>query len=245
MKLPLIARADENLRGQIRKICNYICKDIVPNLEKTVQESANLLRALSGEYVEPGPAGAPTSGGADILPTGRNFYGIDPRSLPTPAAWELGVDLSEQVIERFITEEGHYPESVGIVLWSGANMRSHGQCLAEFMYLLGVRPVWQKSSRRVTGIEIIPLEELKRPRVDVTARISGLFRDSMPGAIEWLDRAVRLAAAQDEPNDLNFVRKHFLDETKELELAAADCEPLFAPKERGVGIVTPHDRNIG
>jgi len=217
MQLPLLANASENICEKIRKICNYVCTTLVPNLEKTVQESTNLLRALDGEYVEPGPAGAPTSGGADILPTGRNFYGVDPRNLPTPTAWELGVELSNQVINRFIEEEGHYPESVGIVLWSGANMRSHGQCLAEFMYLLGVRPIWQKSSRRVTGIEIISLEELKRPRVDVTARISGLFRDSMPGAIEWLDRAVRLVAEQDEPTDLNFVRKHFLEEAKELE----------------------------
>ncbi len=227
LQLPIFAKAETNVREQIRKICTYICTDVAPNLEKTVQESTNLLRALRGEYIEPGPAGAPTSGGADILPTGRNFYGVDPRNLPTPAAWELGVDLSEQVIKRFIDEEGHYPESVGIVLWSGANMRSHGQCLAEFMFLLGIRPVWQKSSRRVISLEVIPIEELKRPRVDVTARISGLFRDSMPGAIEWLDKAVRLAAAQDEPSDLNFVRKHFLEESQELEEQGASHEEAW------------------
>ncbi|MEG0831223.1 MAG: cobaltochelatase subunit CobN [Acidaminococcaceae bacterium] len=204
------------VQNKLLSICTYICQNLVPNLAKTVEEMTNMLSALDGEYVEPGPSGAPTSGGADILPTGRNFYGVDSRNLPTPAAWELGKALAEQVIERFIAEEGHYPESVGIVLWSGSNMRSHGQCLAEFMYLLGVRPVWQKSSKRVVAIEVIPLAELRRPRIDVTARISGLFRDSMPVAITWLDQAVQLVAKQEENPEQNFVRKHFLTDTKEL-----------------------------
>lgn len=151
------------------------------------------------------------------MPTGRNFYGIDPRNLPTPAAWELGKTLGDQVVERYIDEEGRYPESVGIVLWSGANMRSHGQCVAEFLYLLGVRPQWQHGSQRVIGLEVIPLMELKRPRIDVTARISGLFRDTMPSVMELLDKAVLLVGELDEDIEQNYVRKHLLSDSQELE----------------------------
>ena len=176
-----------------------------------------MLRGFNGEYIEPGPSGAPSSGGADLLPTGRNFFGIDPRTLPTPAAWEIGKTLAEQVIARFIEEEGHYPENIGIVLWSGANMRSHGQCIAEFLYLLGIKPKYQSGSQRVNGLEVIPLTELQRPRIDVTARISGLFRDSMPAVMNLLDKAVLLAAAQDEDLSLNYVRKHVQEDSKELE----------------------------
>ena len=147
-----------------------------------------MLRGFEGEYIEPGPSGAPSSGGADLLPTGRNFYGVDPRCLPTPAAWEIGQTLGDQVVERFIAEEGHYPENIGMVFWSGANMRSHGQCIAEFLYLMGIRPKYQSGSLRINGLEVIPLMELKRPRIDVTARISGLFRDTMPSVMQVMDR---------------------------------------------------------
>jgi len=137
--------------------------------------------------------------------------------LPTPAAWEIGKELGDQVIERFIAEEGHYPENIGIVLWSGANMRSHGQCVAEFLYLMGIKPVYQKGSMRVRDLEVIPLSELKRPRIDVTARISGLFRDTMPNVMNLLDKAVLKVAALDEDLELNFVRKHVVEDTKELQ----------------------------
>ena len=176
-----------------------------------------MLRGFEAEYIAPGPSGAPSSGGADLLPTGRNFYGVDPRTLPTAAAWEIGKSLGDQVISRFIEEEGHYPENIGIVLWAGANMRSHGQCLAEFLYLLGVKPVWQSGSLRVIGLEVMPLNELKRPRIDVTARISGLFRDSMPGAGEMLDKAVLKVAALEEDPEQNYVRKHIMEDSAELE----------------------------
>ena len=161
------------------------------------------------------------------MPTGRNFYGIDPRNLPTAAAWEIGKTLGNQVIERYIAEEGRYPESVGIVLWSGSNMRSHGQCLAEFLFLLGVRPVWQRGSLRVVGMEVIPLEELKRPRIDVTARISGLFRDTMPSAIKVLDEAVLLVSGLEEDIEQNFIRKHLLEDSKELEKEGVSSEEAW------------------
>ncbi|WP_196591085.1 cobaltochelatase subunit CobN [Pectinatus frisingensis] len=195
-------------RKSILQVCKYICGEIYPHLLLTVQEQDNMLRAFDGQYIEPGPSGAPSSGGADLLPTGRNFYGIDPRTLPTPAAWEVGKKLGDQAINRFIEEEQHYPENIGIVLWAGANMRSHGQCIAEFLYLLGIKPRWQRGSLRVVGMDVIPVEELQRPRIDVTARISGLFRDSIPSAIQLLDDAVLLAASLDEEPEQNFVKKH-------------------------------------
>ena len=204
------------LRQKFQEAARYICTDIVPRLANTVLEIENTMLALDGGYIEPSTSGAPTSGGVDILPTGRNFYSIDPKLLPTEAAWKIGQQMGDDVIERFIREEGHYPESVGIILWATTNLRNHGQCVAEFLYLMGMRPVWQRGSRRVTGVEVLPLVELKRPRVDVTGRISGLFRDSMPVSVDWLNEAVQLVAALDEPPEQNFIRKHVLEDSAEL-----------------------------
>lgn len=209
--------------ARLRKVTEFICGPLKANLDLTTQEMRNTLRALDGKYIEPGAAGAPTSGMADILPTGRNFYGVDPRTLPSPVAWECGKTLASLVIERFVAEEGHYPENIGVVLWSGANMRSRGQCIAQFFYLLGVRPIWQKSSGRVLNLEVIPLTELKRPRIDVTARISGLFRDAMPFAVALMDRAVKQVAELNEPWDQNFVRKHVEQDAYEMEKAGMDA----------------------
>lgn len=217
MQLPWVQSAAEASREKLECVCNYIVDEVYPHLVLTTQEIENMLRGFEGEYIEPGPSGAPSSGGADLLPTGRNFYGVDPRCLPTPAAWELGKTLGDQVIERFIAEEGHYPENIGMVFWSGANMRSHGQCIAEFLYLMGIKPVWQSGSQRINGLEVMPLTELKRPRIDVTARISGLFRDTMPSVMQVMDKAVLLAAGLDEDEELNFVRKHIQNDSKELE----------------------------
>ena len=208
----------------LHQVLEYLCGPLQRNLALTSQEIDNTLAALGGRFVEPGPAGAPTSGMGDILPTGRNFYGVDPRMLPSPVAWECGKQLADLLIERFVAEEGHYPESIGVILWSGANMRSRGQCIAQFLYFLGIRPVWQKSSGRVVGLEAIPLQELRRPRIDVTARISGLFRDAMPFAVQWMDKAVALAAAQEEPLEQNYVRKHVLAESAELEQAGLSAK---------------------
>ncbi|MDY6029103.1 MAG: cobaltochelatase subunit CobN [Acidaminococcaceae bacterium] len=227
LQLDFMKAADVAVRERLARVCNYVCDNIHPALMLTTQELTNMVRAFDGEYIEPGPSGSPGSGGADLLPTGRNFFGIDPRTLPTPAAWELGKILGDQVIARFIEEEGHYPESVGIVLWSGANMRSHGQCIAEFMYLMGIRPVYQSGSMRVTGVEAIPLTELKRPRIDVTARISGLFRDSMPAVMDLLDKAVLLAGSLEEDRQVNYVRKHILEDSEELRSQGMSSEDAW------------------
>lgn len=227
MDLVDFSKGKEKTREKLHQLLLYVCTTIIPNLEKTAQEITNTLRALDGFYIEPGPGGAPSSGGADLLPTGRNFYGVDPRLLPTPAAWEIGKQLGEAVISDYISDQGCYPEAVGIVLWAGANMRSHGQCTAEFLYLLGVRPVWQKSSQRVIGLEVIPLAELKRPRIDVTGRISGLFRDSMPEAILWLDQAVSLVSALAENAQENFIKKHMMEDAAFLEEEGLDRETAW------------------
>lgn len=201
---------------ELDKICGYIKETLLPNIALTYGEMENLLHALDGWFVEPAPGGAPTSGGASLLPTGRNFFGIDVRRLPTPAAWEIGKQLADQVIERYVREEGKYPEKIGLVLWSGPNLRSHGQCLAEFLYLLGVKPVWEPGSQHVTDLEVIPLTELKRPRIDVTGRISGLFRDMMEFQAAYLDKAVQLAGSLKESPEQNYVRKHILEDADEL-----------------------------
>lgn len=227
LAFPWAARITAEERENLRIVLQYMCEHIAPSLLCTTWEQENSLRSFAGHYVEPSASGAPTSGGADLLPTGRNFYSVDPRTLPTKAAWEIGKCMGEDVILRFVQEEGRYPESVGIILWATSNLRNRGQCVAEFLWLMGVRPVWQAGSLRVVDLEILPLSELKRPRVDVTGRISGLFRDSMPGSVTWLDDAVRRVAALDEPLDMNFVRKHVLAEAGDLEAAGMDKETAW------------------
>ncbi|HEV7888811.1 MAG TPA: cobaltochelatase subunit CobN, partial [Acidimicrobiales bacterium] len=154
---------------------------------------------LDGRHVPSGPSGAPTRGMAHVLPTGRNFYSVDPKALPSRLAWEVGQKLAQQVLDRHLEEEGRYPESVGLVVWGTAAMRTSGDDVAEALALLGVRPVWAAESGRVTGVELIPLKELGRPRVDVTLRISGFFRDAFPHLIQLLDDAFRLAGFDDDP----------------------------------------------
>ena len=195
-------------RASLQAACREICCSIMPKLRLTSQEITNITAAMSGQYIEPSQSGAPTVCGDTVLPTGRNFYGLDPRCLPTRAAWEYGKKLGDGLIEQFIKDEGRYPEAVGLVLWSGSNMRSHGQCIAEYLYLLGVRPLWQDNSERVCGMEVIPLKELQRPRIDITGRISGLFRDTLPTAVQWMDKAVKMVCSLEENWEENYVRKH-------------------------------------
>jgi cobaltochelatase CobN len=145
-----------------------------------------------------------------VLPTGRNFYSVDPKSLPSELSYDVGARLADALLARHLAEDGAYPEMVGIVVWGTAAMRTHGDDLGEILALLGVRPLWNRETRRVTGLEVIGLDELGRPRIDVTARISGFFRDAFPNLIALIDEAVRTVAALDEPVERNFVRKHAL-----------------------------------
>lgn len=196
----------------IGAILEYVCRELAPKLERVDEEVAHVLNALEGRYVPAGPAGAPTRGMANILPTGRNFYAVDPRALPSPAAWQVGAQLAAETIERYLKEEGAYPEMVGLSMWGTSQMRTQGDDVAEALALLGVRPTWNAQSRRIDGIEPIGLQELGRPRIDVTMRISGFFRDAFPHLITLLDDAVRMVVSLEEPVDRNFPRKHYLAE---------------------------------
>ncbi|HET6964843.1 MAG TPA: cobaltochelatase subunit CobN, partial [Acidimicrobiales bacterium] len=179
------------------RVCSWVSEVLEPALDATGDEIGGVLAALDGRWVPPGPSGAPTRGMAHVLPTGRNFYSVDPKALPSQLAWEVGRSLADRLLARHLEEEGRYPSSVGLVVWGTAAMRTGGDDVAEALALLGVRPVWAPESGRVTGVELIPDEELGRPRVDVVLRISGFFRDAFPHLIELLDRAVELAGFDD------------------------------------------------
>ncbi len=227
LALSEVKEGSDEWQAKARKMAHYVVEEIYPRLSRTSDEMENTLKALSGHYVPSGPSGSPSAGGVDLLPSGRNFYGSDPRSLPSQAGWITGCKLGDRMIEKYITDQGKYPENIGMVLWSGPNMRSSGQDIAEFLYLLGVRPVWQKGSLRVAGLEIIPLEELKRPRIDVTARISGLFRDTLPQLAELMDEAVMMVAAQEESEADNFVRRHIREDSEALQAEGASADDAW------------------
>ncbi|MFL6111633.1 MAG: cobaltochelatase subunit CobN, partial [Catenulispora sp.] len=178
-------------------------------------------------YVPAGPSGAPTRGQANALPTGRNFYSVDPNTIPSPNAWATGVALGDALLAKYLAEQGRYPETVGIVVWGTSAMRTHGDDVAEILYLLGVRPVWQRENRRVRGIEVVPLAELGRPRIDVTARISGFFRDAFPNLIHLMDDAVRMVAELDEPSDQNFVAARVRSDAVRKEAAGMSREAAW------------------
>jgi cobaltochelatase CobN len=177
----------------------WVAARLVPALAATTDEVGNTLAALDGRYVPAGPSGAPSRGMAHVLPTGRNFFSVDPKSLPSPLAWEVGCRLADGLVERHVAETGRAPESVGLVVWGTAAMRTSGDDVATALALLGVRPVWAEESGRVTGVELIPDAELGRPRVDVVLRISGFFRDAFPNLVHLLDDACRLAGFGDDP----------------------------------------------
>jgi cobaltochelatase CobN len=166
-------------------------------------ERNGLLAALDGRRVAPGPSGAPTRGRRDVLPTGRNLTSTDPRSIPTRVATIVGARAAEEVVRRYMQDHGEYPRSVMVDLWASASLRTGGDDIAQALAYLGVRPLWDNASNRVTGIEVVPLAKMERPRIDVTLRISGSFRDIFPAQIALLELAVHRVAAQDEPDDWN------------------------------------------
>lgn len=166
-------------------------------------EVKSLLDGLDGKFVAPGPSGAPSRGRLDVLPTGRNFYSVDNRAVPTPTAWELGRKSAENLLARHFQDHGTALRSLALSVWGTANMRTGGDDIAQALALIGVKPQWDPSSLRVSGYEIVPLAKLGRPRVDVTLRISGFFRDAFPAQIALFDRAIRAVGALDEPEDQN------------------------------------------
>ncbi|MFI1201161.1 cobaltochelatase subunit CobN [Streptomyces sp. NPDC020883] len=202
------ARVAEGHPAAVADILDFAAREVVPRLAATTDELDHALHALNGGFVPAGPSGSPLRGLVNVLPTGRNFYSVDPKAVPSRLAWETGQALADSLLDRYRDDNGDWPESVGLSLWGTSAMRTSGDDVAEALALLGVRPVWDDASRRVTGLEAIPLDELGRPRIDVTLRISGFFRDAFPHVIGLLDDAVRLAAGFDEPAERNFVRAH-------------------------------------
>ncbi|MGY1744164.1 cobaltochelatase subunit CobN [Blastococcus sp. SYSU D00695] len=192
----------------VAAVLRFAVDEVVPRLARTTDELDATLHALDGGYVPAGPSGSPLRGLVNVLPTGRNFYSVDPRAVPSRLAWETGQAMAESLVARYLADTGEYPRSVGLSVWGTSAMRTSGDDVAEVLALLGVRPVWDDASRRVTGLEPIPLDELGRPRIDVTVRISGFFRDAFPHVVTMLDDAVTLAAGLDESPERNHVRAH-------------------------------------
>ncbi|MFC9231163.1 cobaltochelatase subunit CobN [Streptomyces decoyicus] len=203
-----VAKAAEGHPSAVADILDFAARQVVPRLAATTDEIDHAVHALNGGFVPAGPSGSPLRGLVNVLPTGRNFYSVDPKAVPSRLAWETGQALADSLLERYRSDNGDWPQSVGLSLWGTSAMRTSGDDVAEALALLGVRPVWDDASRRVNGLEPIPLAELGRPRVDVTLRISGFFRDAFPHVIGLLDDAVRLVAGLDEPAESNFVRAH-------------------------------------
>ena len=192
-----LARVEEALRRANRSI---VASD----------EMASLLAGFTASYIEPGPSGLITRGRPDILPTGRNFYSLDPQTIPTRGAWEIGKSLADKTLYRYLLDEGDYPENIAFYWQCTDIMWADGEGMAQMMYLLGVKPIWRENGR-VKAFDVIPLPELGRPRIDLTVRVSGITRDNFSGAIDLLDEAVRAVAALPEPVERNFVRKHTLE----------------------------------
>ena len=188
--------------------------EVARKIVECEREYEGFLEALEGGFVLSGPSGAITRGKFEILPTGRNFYAVDPRSLPTKAAWKVGVGTAEKLLSEYRRKHGRYPESVGEVLWSIDAYKADGEQLAQILYLLGAKPVWR--GEEVCGVEVMPLEELGRPRIDATVRISGIVRDTLPNYIYLIDEAVEKVVVLDEPPEMNFVRKHYLESIQKL-----------------------------
>ncbi|HTW14006.1 MAG TPA: cobaltochelatase subunit CobN [Nocardioides sp.] len=192
----------------VRQVLRFAATEVVPRLADTTDELDRLLHALEGGYVPAGPSGSPLRGLVNVLPTGRNFYTVDPRAVPSRLAWQTGQAMAESLVQRYLDETGEHPTSVGLSVWGTSAMRTSGDDIAEVLALLGVRPVWDEMSRRVRDLEVVDLAELGRPRIDVTVRISGFFRDAFPHVVAMLDDAVQLVAGLDEPDELNYVRSH-------------------------------------
>jgi cobaltochelatase CobN len=232
-RLELLARA--LLAGEIeppagcREVVERILGEVAPALDRCGErEIAGLLRGLDGRFVAPGPSGAPTRGRLDVLPTGRNFYGLDVRAVPTPAAVQLARRAAERLVQRYVQDHGEYPRSLALSVWGTATLRTGGDDIAQALALLGVRPIWAEGSGRVIDTEILPLSALRRPRVDVVLRISGFFRDAFPELIRLFDSAVCAVAELDESEAQNPLRASVRSD--ESALRAQGVEPSAAAR---------------
>lgn len=214
--------------------------DIIENLRSVVAprldacgpaEMCGLLDALGGRFVPAGPSGAPSRGRLDVLPTGRNFFSVDVRNLPTTTAWRIGFQSANLILERHLQDHGDHLRQLGLSVWGTATMRTGGDDIAQAMALMGVRPVWATGSQRVDDFEILPLSLLDRPRVDVTLRVSGFFRDAFANLIRLFDAAVQAVAALDEPDDMNPLAAKVRSEREALQ--ASGLQPEAAARQAG------------
>lgn len=181
------------------------------------QEIQALLTGLNGQFIEPGPSGAPTRGRLDTLPTGRNFFSVDNRSIPSPAAWAIGQRSAQALIERHLQEQGDYPKQLGLSVWGTATMRTGGDDIAQAFALMGVEPVWAPGSNRVVDFNVISTQLLGRPRVDVTLRVSGFFRDAFPNVMKLYDAAVQAIVDLEEPGNENTIQQNVVARQQQLQ----------------------------
>ena len=224
---------------EVARVLRFAAEQVVPRLAGTAGELDAVLHALEGGFIPAGPSGSPLRGLVNVLPTGRNFYTVDPRAVPSRLAYETGVAMADSLLRRHLDETGEYPRSVGLSVWGTSAMRTSGDDIAEVFALLGVEPSWDEASRRITDLQAIPLDELGRPRIDVTVRISGFFRDAFPHVVAMLDDAVRLVAGLDEPAEQNFVRAHAEADLADHGDARRATTRIFgsAPGSYGAGIL--------
>ncbi|HEX7742806.1 MAG TPA: cobaltochelatase subunit CobN, partial [Sphingobium sp.] len=223
-------RGDDEIGPRTAAVLRTIQTDLAPRVAACGEaEKTALLAALNGNFVPPGPSGAPTRGRPDVLPTGRNFYSVDTRSVPTVAAWNLGQRSADLIVQDYLQREGEYPRAIALSAWGTANMRTGGDDIAQALALMGARPKWDWASGRVIGFEVMKIAELNRPRVDVTFRVSGFFRDAFPAQIDLIDSAARAVMALDEPEEDNPAAARHRAETAAL---IADGAPEKAAARR-------------
>ncbi|WP_148862707.1 cobaltochelatase subunit CobN [Marinobacter fonticola] len=200
------------------KLCGYARDRVLAAMSRGADmEIQSLLDGLSGYFVPPGPSGAPSRGRLDTLPTGRNFFTVDNRAIPSSAAWQLGEKSAQSFIERYLQDNGDFPRRLGLSIWGTATMRTGGDDIAQALALMGVKPIWSLGSQRVIDVEVIPTMLLQRPRVDVTLRVSGFFRDAFPNVIRLFDAAVQAVARYEEPGEDNVIRDQIRARQGELE----------------------------
>ena len=208
----------------ISEISRWLSAILLPRFMRCAEETRSLALALEGRFVIPGPSGAPTRGRIDVLPTGRNFYSVDPRVIPTQTAWRCGQALAEELIERYRADHGEFPKTTALVIWGTSNMRTGGDDIAQALALWGCEPVWEPVSGRVVDFEILPLSVLGRPRVDVVLRVSGMFRDSFGDVMRLLSTVPKRLAELDEPEEMNPVRAAWLADQQRLKDSGASAE---------------------
>ncbi|TKX81851.1 cobaltochelatase subunit CobN [Halorubrum sp. SD626R] len=224
------ARVRGGAHDDLRDALRFVSEEAAPRVRGAEAEIPRTADALAGEYVPPGGSGAPTRGGVDLLPTGRNFYTLDPRKVPAKAAWEVGSEIAADTLARHRDEQGEYPEEIGVVAWGTPTVRTRGETIAQVLATMGVEPVWTDAGR-IDDVEPIPLDELDRPRVDATTRVSGLFRDAFPQAASVIHDAVDAVVDLDEPHEMNYVKKHVEEEAEELAADGHD-DPEAAARHR-------------